>query len=130
MSPYCKYRMEINRQIGLVLVVWIWNKNLKNVNPNRANFLLCTADKLQKTSLSLFFWYTVRPVPPVSQKWHMEISLLIKAIIILMNPNKNKPIQISVFMAVNAETDSGRIFFVIGAQIATFCGMLYSGHSI
>lgn len=48
----------------------------------------------------------------------------------LMNPNKNKPIQISVFMAVNAETDSGRIFFVIGAQIATFHDMLYSGHLI
>lgn len=62
--------MEINRQIGLVHVVWFWNNNLKNVNPNRANFLLCAAAaaKLQKTSLFLFSWYTVRLVPPISQK--------------------------------------------------------------
>lgn len=47
--------MEINRQIGLVHVVWIWKKNLKNVNPNGANSLLCAAAKLRKTSVFLFF---------------------------------------------------------------------------
>lgn len=47
-----------------------------------------------------------------------------------MNPNKNKPIEISVFTAVNAEADWGRIFFVFGAQIATFYDTLYSGHLI
>lgn len=61
----------------------------------------------------------------------MNVEVLANhAIIILMNPNKNKPIQISVFVAVNADTDSGRIFFVIGAQIAIFYDMLYSGHLI
>jgi len=64
--------MEVNRQIGLVRVVWIWKKNLKNVNSNRANFLLCAADKQQQTSLSLFFWYAGRLVPPVSPKRHVE----------------------------------------------------------
>lgn len=71
MSARCKYRMEINRQIGLVHVVWIWKKNQKNVNPNQASFSLCAADQLQKASF-FFFWYTVRLVPPISQKRHVE----------------------------------------------------------
>lgn len=56
MSAHCKYRMEINRQIGLVHVVWIWKKNQKNVNLNQASFSLCAADQLQKAS---FFFFLV-----------------------------------------------------------------------
>lgn len=99
MSPHCKYRMEINRQIGLVHVVWIWNRNLGNVVPNWANSLLCAAEMLQKTSLFLFSWYTGRLVPPDSQNatWR---SLLTKAIIVL-----KKPIQTSAGKAVNYETE-------------------------
>lgn len=37
-----------------------------------------------------------------------------------MNPNRTAFIQMSVFMAVNAEVDSGRISFVTGAQVAIF----------
>lgn len=36
----------------------------------------------------------------------------------------------SVFVAVSLETDSGKIFFIIGAQIATFYNLLYSSHLI
>lgn len=55
--------MEINRQIFLTRGVWIWNKNLKNVNPNWANSLLCAADELQKTSVFLISWYTIGLLP-------------------------------------------------------------------
>lgn len=45
--------MEINRQIGLVYVVWIWSRSLGNVVPNRASFLFCAAE-CYKRLLSVF----------------------------------------------------------------------------
>lgn len=110
MSPHCKYRVEINRQIGLVHVVWIGNRNLGTVVPNWANFfILCCWYATKDFCLSFFLVY-----------WEVGATQLPKGHVeILTNQshhhtdgsqqngktNKKEPTQTSAGEAANAEIE-------------------------
>lgn len=110
MSLHCKYRMEINRQIGLVHVVWIWNRNLGNVVPNPANFfILCCwyATKDFCLSFLLVCWEV-----GATQLWKGHVVILTKQSHHHTDEsqqnrktNKKKPTQTSAGKAENAETE-------------------------